>query len=381
MSRIGVAVMLSVGLLPVFGFCADEISHGKSDEPAASASDVIVSATRLSLDLSDQPYAFYRHDREELDSSTGRTALDRIDYGPGVIIQHTAPGQTSPYIRGLTGKQSGLLFDGVRLSHATMRGGPNQYAALIPDMSIDDIDAVLGSSSVVNGSDGLTGALDLRLAKPGRDVGKAASLWLSTRLDTAHGIQTGAGIDGESGDWRYSIEGSSYNFHDTVGGKDAEDNIFGDDVDDRIPNTAYDQWAFAGRIAYDGLENRSVELAFGHTRQDDARRPDGYYENSGKSSRISRYYDPETFTYLHLRDSWVPDDLFFNRLTTTAWWHQQDENQKREDLTGSDRNIYRRREYDDRVDSVGIEPQFTTLLENHELTYGVFSLLETTANA
>jgi hypothetical protein len=58
------------------------------------------------LNLFEQPYAIYRHDRLSLDSGIGRTALDRIDYGPGVIIQHTAPGQTSPYIRGLTGKQS-----------------------------------------------------------------------------------------------------------------------------------------------------------------------------------------------------------------------------------------------------------------------------------
>ncbi len=362
---------------------ADEAVQGSVDAPVeqpAVLPDVVVNATRLSLDPSEQPYALYQHDRLMLDNSTGRTALDRIDYGPGVIIQQTSPGQTSPYIRGLTGKQSLLLLDGVRLSHATMRGGPNQYSALIPDMSIDSIDIILGSSGVVNGSDGLTGALDLRLATPGRGVTKSLSPWVGTRIDSANGTQSSAGIDGASCDWRYSLEGSVYNFHDRVGGKDAADNIFGERKDDDIPNTAYDQWAVATRAAYDGFADRSVRIAAGHTRQDDARRPDGYYENSGDANRISRYYDPETFTYLHLRDHWTPAGLFLDSLTTTLWWHQQDEQQTREDLASSG-TVYRRREYDDRIDSIGLEPQAMNRFGDHELTYGLFVLFEKTANA
>ncbi|MGA0334507.1 MAG: TonB-dependent receptor plug domain-containing protein, partial [Kiritimatiellia bacterium] len=338
-------------------------------------------ATGLSLTPFEQPYAFYRHDRTELDQGIGRTALDRIDYGPGVVIQHTAPGQTSPYIRGLTGKQSLLLFDGVRLSHATMRGGPNQYSALIPDMSIESIDVILGSSSVINGSDGLTGALDLRLAPAGRGVTRPSSPWIKTRMESANGVQNAVGMDGSSGDWRYSFEGSFYDFHDRVGGKDASDNIFGENKEayNGIPNSAYEQWALAGRAAYDGFADRSLEIAFGQTYQDDARRPDGYFENSGSENRISRYYDPQTFTYLHLRDQWEPVGGFVDQLTTTAWWHQHDEQQRREDLTGGG-SIYRRREYDDRIDSLGVESRAMHQFENHQFSYGALALFEQTRN-
>ncbi len=341
----------------------------------------VISATRLSLNLFEQPYAIFRHDREKLNNNVGRTVLERMDYGPGVIMQHTAPGQTSPYIRGLTGRQSLLLFNGVRLSHATMRSGPNQYAGLIPDMSIESIDVILGSSGVVSGSDGLTGALDLRLATPGRGVDKPASIFLNTRVDSANGVQTATGIDGKVGNWRYSIEGSMDEYHDRVGSKDAEENIFGENKNayDGIPNTAYNQWAIAGRLAYDGFSNRTIELALGHTYQDDARRPDGYFENSGVANRISRYYDPETFSYLHLRDDWAPEDLFIDRLTTTIWWHQQDEIQVREDLTSSD-TVYRRRENDDLTKSIGLESQATSNIGSHTLTYGALILLEGTDN-
>lgn len=358
---------------------AAETGVQASTNTTTALPEIVVSATQLMLTPFEQPYAFYRYDHETLNTGTGRTALDRIDFGPGVIMQRTGPGQVSPYIRGLTGKQSLLLLDGIRLSHATMRGGPNQYYALIPDMSTDSFDAVLGSSSVVNGSDGLTGALDARLAPAGRGINRAVSPWVSTRIDSANGYQAAIGIDGATNGWRYSLEGSYSDFHDRVGGKDASDNIFGRTKNDKIPNTSYDQWSLAGRAAYDGLMDHAIETAFGHTRQNDAPRPDGYYENSGASSRISRYYDPETFTYLHLRDTWTPDGLFFDSLTTKIWWHQQDENQIREDLTGSKR--YRRREVDDRIDSIGIEPHATSVIGNHELTYGVLALCERTDNA
>ena len=249
-------------------------------------------------------------------------------------------------------------------------------------MSISSIDAILGSSSVVNGSDGLTGALDFRLAEAGRGIDKAVSPWATLRVDHANGTQTATGIDGKVDSWRYSLEGSYYKFHDRIGGKQTPHNVFSTDkssYDDSIPNTAYDQWAAAGRFAYDGLTDRTFEISYGYTNQDDARRPDGYQENSNNSSRISRFYDPETFSYLHLRDKWSPDGLFFDELTTTLWWHQQNERQIRERLASSG-TVYRRQEYDDRVDSMGIEPQFISYFDNHELTYGLLFLTEETTN-
>ena len=352
-----------------------------SPPPTIPVETTVVTATRLSLDPFDQPYAYYPHDREELDQAVGRTALDRIDHGPGVIIQRTAPGQTSPYIRGLTGKQSLLLFDGVRLSHATMRSGPNQYSALIPDMSIDRIDVILGSSGVVTGSDGLTGAIDLRLPEAGRGVDKTLSSWTTTRVDSANGAQLATGIDGRSGVWSYSLEGSLIDFHDRVGGKDMDRNLFGPGADSSgsIPNTAYDEGSWAGRLSWEGLPDQRLELAFGHTRQDDARRPDGYFENSGESRRISRFYDPQTFSYTHLRHTWTPRGGLLDELVTTAWWHRHDEAQTREDLTNGGAD-YRRREYDDRIDSTGIETQATRRLDDHEITFGVLALFERTGN-
>jgi len=184
--------LMAVGMLTAVAQ-ADESGAAM---PQMVTETVVVTATRLTQAPFDQPYAYYRVTMDELDGRIGRTALDRMNYGPGVFVQRTAPNQASPFIRGLTGEQTLLMFDGIRLSHAFMRPGPNQYAALVPDLGLSTVDVILGSSSTVNGSDGLTGGLDFRLAPAGRGVSRGHSVWARSRLDSGNGSTLETGMDG-----------------------------------------------------------------------------------------------------------------------------------------------------------------------------------------
>ena len=353
-------------------------------EEAVQLQPLEVTATRSTDAPFEQPYAFYRTNVAALNQRVGRTALDRLNYGPGVFVQRTAPNQASPYIRGLTGEQTLLLLDGIRFNHAMMRSGPNQYSALIPDMSLRSIDAILGTSAAMNGSDGLTGALDFRLASAGRGVAEGSSPWVGAKVDSGNGWTLKAGVDGASGDWLYSGELSASSYHDRVGGNDFRDHVFGEGKEayDSIPNTAYDEQAAALRMAYLGLEDHFIEVKSGYTRQLDAPRPDGYFENSGKSARISRYFDPQEFSYVHARDQWEVGTDVVERLQSTLWWHRFGEAQIREDLR--DDGSYRRREYDDQLDVIGLDLQATSFwgkARSHELTWGATAIFETTDNA
>jgi len=344
-----------------------------------------VSGTRSGETPFYQPYAFYRVEISELEERVGRTALDQFNYGPGVFIQRTAPNQASPFIRGLTGEQTLLMLDGVRFNHAMMRPGPNQYAALIPEMSLLSIDAILGTSAAVNGSDGLTGALDFRLATAGRGVAEGSSPWVKAKLDSGNGWTLRGGIDGISGNWLYSAEASASRFDDQRGGEDFRDQLFGENKEDysRIPNTAYEEDAAGLRMAYLGLEDHFIELKSGYTRQSDAPRPDGYFENTGKENRVSRYYDPQELTYVHLRDQWSLGSDAVESLQTTLWWHQFGEKQIREDIREQG-TVLRRRQYDDQVDVVGVDVQATTFWGNsgqHELVWGGTVIFENTRNS
>lgn len=373
--------MAAMGVSTLWALC------GFSQDRAAMELPMIeVSGTRLAEAAHDQPYALYQVDKAELDSRVGRTVLDRVNYGPGVFIQRTAPNQASPFIRGLTGEQTLLTLDGVRLSHALMRPGPNQYAALVPGVSVDRVDAILGSSSVVNGSDGLTGALDFRLAPAGRGVAKSVSPWSYGKIDSGNGWSLQTGVDGDDGDFAYSFELSHSDYKDREGGKDFRDHLFGAAKEgyDAIPNTAYDESAGGLRLAYYGLDDHTLEVKAGHSRQNDAPRPGGYFENSGKSSRVYRFFDPQEFSFVHARDQWALEGAWVNELQTTMWWHQFAEKQYRSSIRngGTLDEQLRQREYHDRLNAYGIDLQARTDLSGkHDLTWGGTFVYEHTDNA
>ncbi len=104
-----------------------------------------------------------RVSRRDLDERLPRSAPDAVRYEPGVFVQQTAHGQGSPFLRGRTGQQTVVLFDGIRMNTSTWRQGPNQYFFTLDARSIESIDVVRGGGSTVYGSDALGGVL---LANP-----------------------------------------------------------------------------------------------------------------------------------------------------------------------------------------------------------------------
>lgn len=88
-----------------------------------------------------------------------RSAPDALRYEPGVFVQQTAHSQASPYVRGLTGQQTLMAFDGIRLNNATFRQGPNQYFFTVDSRTIKKLEVVRGSASTRWGSDAIGGAL------------------------------------------------------------------------------------------------------------------------------------------------------------------------------------------------------------------------------
>lgn len=97
--------------------------------------------------------------RRDLDERLPRSAPDALRYEPGVYVQQTAHAQGSPYVRGLTGQQTLMMFDGVRLNNSTFRQGPNQYFFTIDSHTLRKLEVIRGSASTEFGSDAIGGAL------------------------------------------------------------------------------------------------------------------------------------------------------------------------------------------------------------------------------
>jgi hemoglobin/transferrin/lactoferrin receptor protein len=86
--------------------------------------------------------------------------------GAGVFMQKTNHGGGSIFMRGLTGNQTLLLIDGIRLNNSTFRYRPNQYMNTIDPFLIQQIEIYRGGGAVQYGSDALGGTLQVRTSEP-----------------------------------------------------------------------------------------------------------------------------------------------------------------------------------------------------------------------
>lgn len=135
----------------------------------AAVSEVVVRGKR-SRHGANQDRASSRVSRRDLDERLPRSAPDALRYEPGVFVQQTAHGQGSAFIRGRTGQQTVLVFDGIRLNTSTWRQGPNQYFFTVDARTIHHIDVIRGGASTRYGSDAIGGVIEAAPLEPRADV-------------------------------------------------------------------------------------------------------------------------------------------------------------------------------------------------------------------
>lgn len=129
--------------------------------PSVTLDEVVVTANRFSSTIMNTPEAIRKLGSKTVLMNQSRTAPESMKLSPAVFVQKTSHGGGSPFLRGLTGNQILLLVDGIRLSNAVTRYGPNQYFNTIDIFSFDRIEVLRGSGSVPYGSDALGGTIQV----------------------------------------------------------------------------------------------------------------------------------------------------------------------------------------------------------------------------
>ncbi|MBK9018341.1 MAG: TonB-dependent receptor [Saprospiraceae bacterium] len=182
--------------------------------------EIIVTAQRSETSRFDTPASVEKLTQKHLLDRQERTTPEALMSTPGVFVQKTNHGGGSPFIRGLTGNQTLLLVDGIRLSNATFRYGPNQYLNTIDPFSIQSIEVLKGGGSVGYGSDALGGTVNVLTQSPdfqengSKWNGKALGLWRSQEMEkTAH-----ADLSFSNKNLAFRAAGSLRRFGDLVGG-------------------------------------------------------------------------------------------------------------------------------------------------------------------
>jgi hemoglobin/transferrin/lactoferrin receptor protein len=143
------------------------LSAQKSDSARTELlKEVIVSSQRVSERNLKTAASISFLSSKNLKNYQVRTTPEALMNSTGIFIQKSTHGAGSPFVRGLTGNQTLILIDGIRLNNSTFRYGPNQYLNTIDPFSLDRIEILRGSGSVAYGSDALGGTVQLFTSNP-----------------------------------------------------------------------------------------------------------------------------------------------------------------------------------------------------------------------
>ena len=143
--------------------------------------------------------------QRDMDRRLSSSTPDALRYEAGVFVQQTAHGQASVYVRGLTGQQLSLNFDGIRMNNSVYRQGPNQYLFTVDQATLASIEVLRGGGSTRWGSDALGGAVLAHPIEPPRPTdGLIVQPWLLANTATADSrlggrAQIGIGWQSDSG--------------------------------------------------------------------------------------------------------------------------------------------------------------------------------------
>lgn len=267
------------------------------------------------ISVFDNPNAISIVTQEEISIRAPTDIGAALENTVGVMVQRTGRGQSSPFVRGLTGNQVLILVDGVRMTNATFRAGPNQYFNTIDPNSVERIEVIRGPGSVLYGGDAMGGVINV--------VTKSASLF---GYDYAAGttVQRFSSADlGYTG--RLNVEGSigsagvflgggygNYNNLDIGGTVDAPAGFtFG-----RQPQTS---WRYkSADLKFNYRLTRNDEFVFGmqHYTGEDIFRTDRFADN-----RIT-LFDPQQRDLFYARWQGYDSERLVTSYQITASFHK-----------------------------------------------------------
>ena len=139
------------------------LAFSRADEAEANPIELeeITVITRVAKDTFQTPNSISVIDRAQIERINADITPRILRETVGVWAQQTTAGQGSPLLRGLTGYQAFLSIDGVRLNNSTFRSGPNQYLGTISPASLDRIEVLRGSGSMLYGSGAMGGVISM----------------------------------------------------------------------------------------------------------------------------------------------------------------------------------------------------------------------------
>ena len=280
----------------------------------AIARDVTVTAQRgMVAEVDRAPQIVTVREADELRRSALPTIGHALEGSPGVMLQQSAYGQVSPFLRGLTGYQVLNLIDGVRFNNTTFRSGPNRYLAFVEPNQVQRIEAVLGPASAQFGSDALGGAIQVLTPTPqfasGRPIASQGEVSLfGGSADGSVGTLANIFVGGQRAT---GTVGGAWRKLDDVRAGDSRDShhvlrrLFGlSDADirratgDQQPDTGFEQYGLHAKLA--ARVGRQQNLTLWYQRSE-VERVRGSKDLWGGLGRLRSDFEPQQLQLFYTR--------------------------------------------------------------------------------
>ncbi|MCA1962410.1 MAG: TonB-dependent receptor [Prosthecobacter sp.] len=348
--------------LPLFAAEPAKLTDGFQ---SAELPELVITATRSESDPKKIPAQVRTLDSTQMLERQIRTLPEALREIPGVNVQKTSNGQGSPFIRGFTGFRNLALIDGIRFNNSIFREGPNQYWNTIDALAIDHMELVPGQGSVLYGSDGIGGTLNMLTKSSGFQNEQEGFFF--------HGLSSWRGSTAEESNvLRQEVQfgqGQRWGLH--LG---ASLKYFGDvhaaGIGDQ-PSTGYDEWAYDARLDIALNDHWTLTGVHQQVRQNDVWRTHATvrgisWQGTTIGTDLKRAYDQErTLSYLRL----VGEDLegIIDSASLTISLQSMDEIEHRIRRVADNRQNYSQTE----VKTLGLDLQLQSQTALGKLTYGI----------
>ena len=390
-------LVLAISLSLLMSWIPRAGAESQGDEEVVTMEEITVTATRAEKEPFNTPNSVSVLNLAQLERSNAEHASNLLRDAVGVIAQETTVGQGSPILRGLTGYQTAIQVDWVRLNNSTFRSGPNQYTATVAPEMLERAEVLLGSSSMLYGSGALGGVVSFFTKEVPIDPSQktlAIQPRLLARYSTATQERLGRlEVTGNQGRFGF-IAGGGVRFYGDVNPGSGYDLHYKNrkyEIVDEMPNGvklyAYDQigelskdqipdkWLIDNegplgwsaydadaKIAYQLNDTSTINVAYQMWRQPQTPR----YDKIAPQEFDEFFFEPQNRDLVYANYIVNPIGKGINRFRMTASYHRQKEGRNEVVLDATSR----RQRYDT-VNTIGLSAQaISTIFPRQRLVGG-----------
>jgi len=280
-----------------------------------STEEIVVSASRYEEEITKVSKAVSIIPKNIIEIRNPLNVANLLMGNVGIWMQQTNHGGGSPFLRGLTGNQTLIMIDGIRLNNSTFRYGPNQYLNTTSTSEIDRIEVLRGSGSVQYGSDALGGVVHLITKSPkiglDNEFNAGTQLkYLSSQMEQS----ANAYIDYSTPNSGYRVSASFKKYGDIVAG-----NNLG-----KESPSSYDEYSISLKNLHMISEKIFLTFNYQYLRQEDIDRFDQV------TQRGYEYYkfDPQIRHLVYLKSEMFSSSKLAEKISLTFSWQQSSEERK-----------------------------------------------------